>query len=106
MSDNDFTIIDAEETAEEKKEVQSAQTEEDKESEYEKICFICHRPESVTGSMMSLPNNITVCKDCMQKSFDTINDKASQFMDFSKFPNINFSQLLQEALKSQLEILN
>ena len=79
MSDNDFTIIDAEETAEEKKEVQSAQTEEDKESEYEKICFICHRPESVTGPMMSLPNNITVCKDCMQKSFDAMTNGVFDF---------------------------
>lgn len=72
MSENDFTLVDTEEEQEEKKEVQSAQDEDDKESEYEKICFICHRPESVAGPMMSLPNNITVCKDCMQKSFDVM----------------------------------
>ena len=36
---------------------------EDSEDEYEKICFICHRPESVTGKMIELPNHITVCPD-------------------------------------------
>jgi len=25
---------------------------------YEKICFMCHRPESVAGKMIDLPNNI------------------------------------------------
>ena len=46
---------------------------EKKDDEYEKICFMCHRPESVTGKMIELPNNITVCSDCMQKSFDAMN---------------------------------
>ena len=40
------------------------------DDEYEKVCFICHRPESQTGKMMDLPNHISVCPDCMQKSFD------------------------------------
>ena len=43
------------------------EVEEKKDDEYEKICFMCHRPESVTGKMIELPNNITVCSDCMQK---------------------------------------
>ena len=114
MSDNDFTIIDAEETAEEKKEVQSAQTEEDKESEYEKICFICHRPESVTGPMMSLPNNITVCKDCMQKSFDAMTNGGFDFnqimnnMNMGNFnmPGIQFMNLsdLENSIPPQQKI--
>ena len=114
MSDNDFTIIDAEETAEEKKEVQSAQTEEGKESEYEKICFICHRPESVTGPMMSLPNNITVCKDCMQKSFDAMTNGGFDFnqimnnMNMGNFnmPGIQFMNLsdLENSIPPQQKI--
>ena len=81
MSDNDFIIIDEEKetpvTTEgkessdtEKKEVFQTSAKEEHEDEYEKICFICHRPESVTGKMIDLPNHITVCPDCMQKSFD------------------------------------
>ena len=30
--------------------------------EYEKICFLCRRPESKAGSMIDLPNNIHICK--------------------------------------------
>ena len=47
MSENDFTIVD---------------TDEEKETEeYEKYCSICNRPESVTGKMIELPNNLNVC---------------------------------------------
>ena len=62
MSDNDFIIIDEEKetpvTTEgkessdtEKKEVFQTSAKEEHEDEYEKICFICHRPESVTGKI-------------------------------------------------------
>ena len=57
---------------------------------YEKICFLCHRPESVTGKMIDLPNHITVCPDCMQRSFDTMNNMTNNVsMDFSKLMNVN-----------------
>ena len=41
------------------------------DSDYEKFCFLCHRPESQAGKMIEPPNNIHICNDCMQKSFDT-----------------------------------
>ncbi len=78
MSENDFTLVDTEDGQEEKKEVGSVQ-EDDKENEYEKVCFVCHRPEGVTGPMMSLPNNITICKDCMQKSFDLMSGSGFDY---------------------------
>ncbi len=31
---------------------------EDSKDEYEKVCFLCRRPESVAGQMIDLPNNI------------------------------------------------
>ena len=44
---------------------------EDKDfEEYEKICYLCHRPESKAGKMIELPQNIYICADCMQKTFD------------------------------------
>ena len=43
-----------------------------KKSEYEDVCFICRRPESKAGKMFKLPNNITVCSDCMHKTMDTV----------------------------------
>ena len=77
MSDNDFIIIDEEKetpvTTEgkessdtEKKEVFQTSAKEEHEDEYEKICFICHRPESVTGKMIDLRTILrcvrTVCR--------------------------------------------
>lgn len=64
--------------------------EEDKDDEYEKICFICHRPESVTGKMIDLPNNITVCPDCMQKSFDAMTSGAVDLNRLMNTPGVQF----------------
>ncbi len=75
-------------------------------SEYEDVCFICRRPESKTGKMFKLPNNISVCNDCMHKTMDTVSQFDYQgmlnntgypqnFDDMSKqgFPNISFVNL-------------
>lgn len=64
---------------------ESKDSKEHKEDEYEKICFICHRPESIAGKMIDLPNNICVCGDCMQKSFDAM--KGGQ-IDYSQLLNM------------------
>lgn len=42
------------------------------EDEYEKICFVCRRPESKTGKQVTMPGGITICPDCMQRTFDAI----------------------------------
>ena len=42
------------------------------DSEYEDICYICRRPESKAGKMIHIPNNICICADCMQKTFDSM----------------------------------
>ena len=72
----------------------------EKESEYEDVCFICRRPESKTGKMFKLPNNISVCNDCMHKTMDTVSQFDYQgmlgnpFMDADRpgkgLPNIRF----------------
>lgn len=58
---------------------------EENEDGYEKYCFMCHRPESVTGKLIEMPNNLYVCADCMQKSMDAMNNIP---FDMSKMPNI------------------
>ena len=42
--------------------------------EYEKMCYICRRPESRAGKMVIMPGNLQVCPDCLQKAFDTVNN--------------------------------
>ena len=44
--------------------------------EYEAICYICRRPESRAGKMVTMPGNICVCPDCLQKAFDTVNNQS------------------------------
>lgn len=47
--------------------------QETEEKKYEEICYLCKRPESRAGKMIHIPNNICICQDCMQKTFDMIN---------------------------------
>ena len=49
----------------------NSQSEDNKEDEYEKICYVCRRPESKAGKMIDMPGGICVCADCLQKSFDS-----------------------------------
>ncbi len=43
-----------------------------KEDDYEKICYVCRRPESKAGKMIDMPGGLSVCTDCLQKSFDNV----------------------------------
>ncbi len=88
----------------EKAEDRDVHVEDKKDDGHEKFCFICHRPENVTGKLIDLPNNISVCQDCMQKSFDAM---TSGQIDYSKLMNIpgvqifNMSDLEKVAPRQQ-----
>lgn len=62
--------------------------EDQKKEEYEKICFMCRRPESKAGKMISLPNHICVCQDCMQKAFDSMQASGFTFPDPENQTNV------------------
>lgn len=49
------------------------------EDEYEKICFVCRRPESKSGRQVTMPGGITICSDCMQRTFDAIESGSNGF---------------------------
>lgn len=57
------------------KEVMTTEKKQDKDDieEYEEICYICRRPENIAGKMIKIPNDIYICRDCMQRTFDTMN---------------------------------
>lgn len=69
------------------------------DNEYEKICYICRRPESKAGKMIGMPNNIYICADCMQRTFDSINNSGINYDDMMKmynmpvFGNMNFNDI-------------
>lgn len=67
--------------------------EDGNEDEYEKVCFLCRRPESKTGPMIDLPNNVHICTDCMQKSFNTMNNSNFDFSNMMNMPNIQMIDL-------------
>ena len=80
---------------------------QDEQDEYEKICYVCRRPESKTGKQVSMPGNINICPDCLQRTFDMIDgsginlgqgnitdEKGNIDMEkLSKIPNIGFVNL-------------
>ena len=103
MSDKDFIIIDeldekeneeekGTKTAEEKKDtsVAARETKDQDDEGYEKYCLICHSPESVAGKMIDLPNHITVCSDCMQKSFDAMTNGSIDYSKLFNMPGVQF----------------
>ncbi len=86
-----------------KKDEEKKEDRDGKEKEYEDVCFICRRPESKTGKMFKLPNNISVCNDCMHKTMDTVSqfdyqgmlnpsfmDDLNKNMSEKGYPNIRF----------------
>lgn len=120
MSDKDFIIIEETENKEEKEDITGNLVEEDnhtnkkkaevtaqsddEEDDYEKYCLICHRPESSAGKMVDLPNHITVCSDCMQKSFDAMTNGSVDYSKLMNMPGVQFlnlSDLENEIPKSQ-----
>lgn len=63
------------------------------ETEYENICFMCRRPESKAGKMISLPNDIHICSDCMQKAFDSMNNSSFPYSDLLNSSNVQMMNL-------------
>lgn len=90
---------DVKDIEDKKEEVKSENIEKNKKSdikndEYEKICYMCRRPESRAGKMISMPGNICICADCMQKTFDSIQGSTGmQYSDLMKLSNMNFVNL-------------
>ena len=68
--------------------------EEENKEDYENVCFICRRPESKAGKMIDIPGGIHVCMDCMQKSFNSLNNMPMDYSELMKnMPNISMVDL-------------
>ncbi len=102
MSENDFREVDIEKekSREDKKIEEIEDKKEDKNNGYEEVCYICHRPESVAGKMIKIPNNICICQDCMQRTFDGMNKSGFRLDDIlgpmnmnGRMPNISMINL-------------
>lgn len=71
--------------------------------EFEEVCYLCRRPESKVGKMIHIPNQISICSDCMQKTFDTINKGDNPYIQMMGIsPNmLNMSNLQNDIPKTQ-----
>ena len=67
-NDNDTNVINADNNS---SNVNS--NGNDDHDAYEKVCYVCRRPESKAGKMITISPDITICNDCMQKAFNQVN---------------------------------
>lgn len=89
MSDKEF---EKDELIEETDDKDTTNNNSGNEDEYEKICYVCRRPESKAGTMIDMPGGISVCADCLQKSFNSFQNIGM---------NVNISE---EELKNLLNM--
>ena len=82
-------VLDAEK---EKHEAGMSDREADhKDDEYEKICYVCRRPESKAGPMITMPGGMNFCHDCMQKAFDTVPQSGLDLSQLQNMPYMNMN---------------
>lgn len=55
--------------------------QDNNKDDYEKICFVCRRPESVTGKQVIMPGGMNICNDCMQRTIDAIDRSGASGMN-------------------------
>lgn len=88
----------------EKNDVSQSRDKEKDDDGYEKVCYMCRRPESKAGPMISMPGGMNLCHDCMQKAFDSVMKNG---MDLSQIPNmpymnLNFNDLSQTPRQTEI----
>ena len=65
--------------------------EDNDDNQYEHICYVCRRPESKAGKMITMPGGMCLCHDCMQKSFDAIMKNGMDFSQLQNMPYMNIN---------------
>ena len=66
------------------------------DDDYEKVCFICRRPESRSGRLIRMPGNMDICSDCMQKAFNSLQSGSLS----------NYQELLKNYPGMGMELIN
>lgn len=64
--------------------------DKNKDGDYEKYCYLCRRPESKVGKLIYMPNNINICQDCMQKTFDSFGGKEYAVYGFIQYAKYEY----------------
>lgn len=90
--------VTTQETSDGKADTVTTQETSGEKEEYEEVCYICRRPEHIAGKMIQIQNEIYICRDCMQKTFDSMNHAPFPMGDMlnlgnDKMPNISMINL-------------
>ncbi len=108
--DDDAADYDDDEEEEDGETLEGSVDEEDPEDSEDKkfdSCMVCHRTEKQGAKLIRMPNNMSICTDCMQRSFDSFGSgfggPGIQFldlsgMDMSKLGDLNLGELLSGSL--------
>ena len=104
----------AEEIDDEDYEVEEDDEDDDEDDDSKKkmdSCCVCHRTESQGAKLIHMPTGLSICSDCMQKSFDSFNSgfgggNGIQFldlsnMDFNNLKDMNLGELLSGNISNQ-----
>ncbi|MBR4345165.1 MAG: ATP-dependent Clp protease ATP-binding subunit ClpX [Lachnospiraceae bacterium] len=70
---------------------------DDDNNEYEKVCYMCRQPESSVGKMIRMTGNMYICANCMQRTFDLMNNSAGNntpHFDTGNLSGLNIESLL------------
>ena len=109
---DDIVEDDEEEIDEEDYEIEDDGDEEDDtpKNKFESCC-VCHRTEEQGAKLIHMPTGLSICSDCMQKSFDSFNSgfgggNGIQFldlsnMDFNNLKDMNLGDLLSGTMSNQ-----
>ncbi len=74
--------------------------------EYEDVCYICRRPEHTAGRMIRIQAGICICRDCMQKTFDSMNSGGINFSDMLNMNNINMEKMPKMPNMPNISMIN
>ncbi len=78
---------------------------EHNEDDYEKYCILCRRPESRTGRMIEMPNGMHVCPDCMQKSFQMMQNAGISYSDLMQVSSMEDMMKLLDKMNLSMPFL-
>ena len=63
-------------------------SEDNENDDYENICYVCRRPESVAGKMVQVAPGLMICPDCMQKTFDSVSNMGFSMNDLNSMMGV------------------
>ena len=65
------------------------------EDDFEHVCSMCRRTESKAGKLVKMAENMYVCTDCLQRSFESMQNMPNLSSIMGHLPpNLDFSDLM------------